>query len=169
MLKAILKRIAPGRVMVLLVIGIFLAAAFVGVGFLQSGRPSSSQARTDSDSGTAAWEVSVTDSRKVAGFVEAYGRRINETRKTLAEREEEFKKLSERQAKNDQVLKALLAEFLRLKKTRERDTTKARDPRSPLGEDPSRQDALPSATRIQRITLLVISSFMEGVIPIPFS
>lgn len=151
------KRLAPGRVMLLVISGIVLAVLFVGLGLFRRA-PGKESALSRRDGRPKDFEVSLEDSRKVAGFVESYGREIDDARKELRAREEELKGLREKQQKYDTVLEAILEELSARKReglesTRRKETDLKEDRK--VFEDPEAEDesTVEPPARIQKITL----------------
>jgi|GEM_PF-1954241 len=156
MLGGLVKRLAPGRMMLLVVVGVVLVVLFLGLGLLN--KPSKSSSKPGRPGPDSTFEVSVEDSRKVAGFVESYGREIDETRRQLVEREKEIEDLRKRQEKYDEALRILLEEAAAERTRRkERDSDRKRKDATDDGSDTTgRSDGARSEyvpTRIQKVTL----------------
>jgi hypothetical protein len=100
-----LFRSKTGRVTSLVLAGVGLAAVFVGLALI--GKPS----RPSSAHSPGEFQTGLEDSRKVAGFVESFAPRIDETEKRLSRKDEELAELKAKLQKYDKVLAALVEEL----------------------------------------------------------
>ena len=126
-----LMRTPRSRVLVLGIVGLVLAALFFGTGLMGRRNRAASPPEASPEGG---FDVSVKDSRKVVGFVERYGQRIEETERTLREKSAHVQVL---QAQLDENRKAM-AEFrqdLEAIRSREAPTENPKAPRT-RREDP---------------------------------
>ncbi len=114
-------RSKPGRRAALILGAMTLAALFFGMALI--GKPRATA--TSRPSGE--FQTGLEDSRKVAGFVESFAPRIDETEKRLSRKDEELAELKSKLQKYDRVLAALVEE---LSAQRMADTPKTGGPES---------------------------------------
>ncbi len=113
-------RSKPGRRAALLLAAVTLAALFFGLALI--GKPRAVASRPPGE-----FQTGLEDSRKVAGFVESFAPRIDETEKRLSRKDEELAELKSKLQKYDRVLAALVEE---LSAQRMGDTPKTAGPES---------------------------------------
>lgn len=157
-IAAFFKRLAPGRVMLLAISGIVLAVLFVGLGLFRGGKTASKDGPASRRDGRSRdFEVAVDDSRKVAGFVESYGREIDDAKKELKEREAELQKLRAKQEKYDTVLQAILEELSARKReeldSRRKETDRTEERKVFVDPENAEESTPEPLARIQKITL----------------
>lgn len=131
----LLKASPRNRMIALTVLGAILAALFLGLGLLGVGprtRPSDAM-----PGAPAAFEVAVEDSRKVVGFVESYGRRIDEAERRLAEKDSEVARLKSELKMQTDAVSALEGSLGAMKK----DAPRA--PRGAAAQDATGQELRP--------------------------
>ncbi len=129
------------RIAALVVSGIVLAVLYFGFGLVGKGRAS---ARVSPDSRD--FEMGLEDSRKVAGFVESFGPRIDQAEKRLADKDAEVERLRAKLLKYDSVLAAIVDELTKRPGGASAGTLGAADGGTAAGADP-----LPA--RLQKFTL----------------
>lgn len=137
-----LRKLAPGKT-VIIGAAILLAGVLVyGVNSTSTQPPRSPKPKQDFD-------VALDDSRKVAGFVESYGRQIEEARRILAEKDKEITELRSRQEESKSMFAEMNKELTRLRDRYEGDR-KMRDGEGTRLDERSEERPQP---RIQKITL----------------
>ncbi len=100
------------RLVILVTLLVVGGALFAGLALMKPGS-SASPAAQEWDP-KAGFDVALDDSRKVTGFVESYGQRIDEARRDLGRKEEEFKGLKAAFEKQSETLTMLVSRLAEL-------------------------------------------------------
>jgi hypothetical protein len=97
------------KVLLFGVLAVVMTVLFFGFGLM--GGPKKPQDSLDHPRSAGGFEVAVEDSRKVAGFVESYGQRIDQAEKRLSQKETEFEALKLQLTKQTSALSTLAQEL----------------------------------------------------------
>ncbi len=146
MFRSMLARTRHGKGIACVVAALILVALFIGLGLAQGPRPSKGKEAGS----TGAYQTGLEDARKVAGFVEAYGQRIDDAERRMAEREQELKELREHARKLEGAVAQLLGEMERARAPSDVPNGLPSD-----ADEKSRTPSAPPLARLVRVPLAV--------------
>lgn len=108
-----LRKLPQSRVLLLGMGAVVLGVLFAGAVLV---RPAQRKASgNSSDAAARGFDVALTDSRKVAGFVESYGHRVDQAEKDLSRKDAELRDLKGALGKQAKAVDALMGELAQVR------------------------------------------------------
>lgn len=152
------RRFPKSRIVLLGVATLAGGILFAGLGLARPSRKG--PAAPDPGPTARDFDVAIDDSRKVTGFVERYGQRVDHAEKELSRKDAELRDLRSELQKQAKAVSALLGELEGLRTRPSAETPRAGtavSPSDPVPGGPSPEAALPGAPasppRIEKIVL----------------